>query len=449
MPDTLVSVVIPVWRDELALQQLLGALARKPPEVELIVAVVLGEESRYVAVREQHPEVSWMSAPRGRACQMNAGARTARGRWLLFLHADSRLPPDWLDIVWKLDPRDRVVGGAFAFRLDSDDWRARFIEFGARLRVRVMGLPYGDQALFVRRSVFEAIGGYRDLPLMEDIDFVRRVTRLGRLVHVSSAVVTSARRWTHEGWMRRSASNALLATRFLFGASPSRLAQQYFGRHHRAVVMMARAPWTRGKTRLEPAAPAEAHESLRYALLFDTLDVMIGASAAHIIACDPADACERLRQSLPPSIDVIAQRGNDLGERLARCFEDVFRLGSGSIVVLGSDLPDLPTRLIDDAFTALQSGRDRVVLGPASDGGYYLIGMNKPHAELFAKIDWSTPRVLAQTLSAARSIGVETVLLDQWRDVDEPAALKQLMRQVPPSAAMRTRAWGDAWLRDP
>jgi rSAM/selenodomain-associated transferase 1 len=207
--------------------------------------------------------------------------------------------------------------------------------------------------------------------------------------------------------------------------------------------MMARAPWTGGKTRLGMAAGDDAtHMELRTALFLDTLDAVASVpNVEHIIGCEPAGECERVREFVDEHIDVIAQRGSDLGERLAHVFEDVFRLGIDSVVVMGSDLPDLPPRLIQDALAALHDARDRVVLGPAADGGYYLVGMNRLHPALFRRIDWSTSRVLAQTLDAAKAERLEVLLLDKWRDVDSTADLEQLVVTSLDSSAIRTRAF--------
>jgi rSAM/selenodomain-associated transferase 1/rSAM/selenodomain-associated transferase 2 len=378
---------------------------------------------------------------------MNAGAAIAGGRWLLFLHADSELPTDWVSVIAQADQRAHVVAGAFRLALDSQDWQARLVEFGVRLRVALFGLPYGDQALCIRRHAFEAMGGYRDLPLMEDVDLVRRVREKGRLQPFHSVVRTSARRWKREGWVRRSLGNVSLATRYVYGASPARLAQQYFGRHAEGVVLMARAPWTGGKTRLAVPVDDAAHADLRRALFLDTLDVLTAYEGVeHIVACEPAEACEQMRELAGPAVDVVAQRGADLGQRLSCVFEDVMRLGVESIVVVGSDLPDLPSRLLRGAFDALRGQHDRVVLGPATDGGYYLIGMNRLHAALFERIDWSTDRVLAQTLGAAKAQRLPIVMLEPWADVDNATDLRRL-RDLPESAtAPRTRAWGLAHL---
>ena len=448
MPDELLaSVVIPVWRDEVALERALASLPPNPrnatgPTHEVIVSCVLGDAERYERLRCAHPAVRWVAAPRGRAVQMNAGAAAASGRWLLFLHADSRLPADWLDALAVFDTSATAIAGAFAFALDSPDWRARVIEAGVRLRVALLGLPYGDQALFVRRDVFEAIGGYRDLPLMEDVDLVRRLNRIGVLARCKSPVVTSPRRWERDGWFRRTVQNARVAARFLLGASPARLAQQYFARARAAIVMTARAPWTAGKTRLAPAAVGAEHEELRRALFLDTLDVVTTVAAVeHIVAFEPVDACERMRELAGAAIDVLAQRGGGLGERLTYVFEDTFRLGIESVVVIGSDLPDLPPELLRRAVALLSDGQDRIVLGPASDGGYYLVGMNRPHPELFRGIEWSTGRVLAQTLAMAKAHDLQVAVLDEWHDVDEPADLERLLNTAADSAACRTRAW--------
>jgi rSAM/selenodomain-associated transferase 2/rSAM/selenodomain-associated transferase 1 len=440
MPEgPLVSVIIPVWRDEHALAASLEGL-QQTPGIEIIVATVLGEEPRYRPIRERYPGVSWVSAPRGRGVQMNAAARVARGRWLLFLHADSKLPGDWLQAIARADDRDGIVAGAFGLALASTDWRARVVEFGVRVRVALLGLPYGDQALFVRRATFDAIGGYRDVPLMEDIDLVGRVKRAGRLWHDRLRVVTSARRWEQDGWRQRSAQNASLATRFLLGASPARLAQRYFRRHGAAVVMMARAPWSGGKTRLGAGLDPAAHAELKRALLLDTFDVLAAVQdVGHVVACEPADACEGMRELTGPGADVIAQRGSDLGQRIRHVVEDVFRLGPESVVVIGSDLPDLPPRVLNEAVAALRDGNDRVVVGPATDGGYYLIGMNRQHPELFEEVAWGTERVLAQTLDIAARAGLPVEVLEGWADVDTMSDLRRATRS--PGVAPRTSAW--------
>jgi hypothetical protein len=120
-----------------------------------------------------------------------------------------------------------VIGGSFRFALDSDAWQARIWERGVALRVRLFGLPYGDQGLFVRADVFARMGGFRALPLMEDVDLITRLKRQGRIRHLNEQLHTSARRWEREGWWRRSRRNLGLLALYYVGVEPERLARRY------------------------------------------------------------------------------------------------------------------------------------------------------------------------------------------------------------------------------
>jgi rSAM/selenodomain-associated transferase 2 len=191
-------------------------------------------------LRARYPDVTWLRSAAGRGLQMNEGARRGRGRWLVFLHADTRLGDGWLDELHGLDKQATFVGGSFRFVLDSAARQARWIEWGVRLRVRLLRLPYGDQALFARRAVFQNIGGYRDLPLMEDVDFVRRLRRQGHLARVHVPAITSARRWERDGWLRRTVENVVLTLLYFAGRPPESLARRY----HR----LARTEPLRGET---------------------------------------------------------------------------------------------------------------------------------------------------------------------------------------------------------
>lgn len=228
--EPLVTTIIPTLNDGAALASLLPTLPADPG-VEIIV-VDAGKEGDPVmnGLRDRYPDVHWTASPPGRGAQMNVGARRARGRWLLFLHADTRLAPEWIAVLRRLDAQPQIAGGSFRFALDSDATWARWIEWGVRIRVRLFDLAYGDQALFVRRPVFEEMGGYRELALMEDVDFIRRLRRRGRLEHTGVLALTSARRWEQDGWLRRTVENVALVLLFLAGRSPEGLARRYYRR---------------------------------------------------------------------------------------------------------------------------------------------------------------------------------------------------------------------------
>jgi rSAM/selenodomain-associated transferase 2/rSAM/selenodomain-associated transferase 1 len=440
-PARSVSIIIPVWRaDDEALAQLLDELTGRE-RTEIIVAAPTDEIGRRKGLRAAHPQIRWVHGPRGRASQMNAAAAVANGEWLLFLHADSRLPARWWETIDRAARDPRCVGGAYRFVLDSSDVRARLIELGVRWRVRLLGLPYGDQGLFARRDVFDELHGYRDLPLMEDIDLVRRLKRAGTMWYDDLPVRTSARRWQRDGWTRRSAQNAWLLALYLCGMSPAALARRYFHRHRIALAVMARAPWTTGKTRLANVLQPSDHRALRAALFHDTLAAVRGIDGIDcFVLCEPPEACEEMRSTVGGELEVLAQHSGDLGKRMHGAFADLFRLGAEAAMLIGSDLPDLPPRLLLAARAALEQRGDRVVLGPATDGGYYLIGLKALHAELFMGIDWGTSDVLQQTLERARQHGLSVHLIDPWADVDDGRDLARLCAS-PPAEASSTRDW--------
>jgi rSAM/selenodomain-associated transferase 2 len=216
--------VIPILADRNTARQL---IARIPADLraEIIIAEA-GSEPGLEMLSHGRPDVTVLHTQQGRGRQMNAGAGLARGEWLLFLHADSQLPSDWLDLFQSHYVRD-AVGGWFQFALDDPAWQARTLERAVAWRVRFLRLPYGDQGLFVRRSTFAALGGYRDIELMEDVDFVRRLVAAGQVVEMPSAIVTSSRRWRRDGWFRRSARNVTLLGLYFCGVSPRVLAKWY------------------------------------------------------------------------------------------------------------------------------------------------------------------------------------------------------------------------------
>ena len=222
----LLSIVLPVRGDVPPLAALLEHLPQQPG-VQVIVSRTGPSDAAGDALRDRRPDVVWIDGPPGRGVQLNAGAAAATGRWLWFVHADSRLPAGWRACFEALDRRDDVAGGAFAFRLDSPAWQARWLERAVAARVRLFGLPYGDQGIFARRDVFHSMRGFLPMPLMEDVEFVGRLKRQGRVVHLSEGMVTSARRWEQRGWLRQSLSNLGTLALYFAGVSPERLARRY------------------------------------------------------------------------------------------------------------------------------------------------------------------------------------------------------------------------------
>ncbi len=442
MPSHELSIVIPVLSDTEPLGRLLTTI-RADPQVDIVVVNGGAPDDRLTAICHR-PDVRLLTSAPGRGCQMNVGASAAAGRWIVFLHADTRLPPQWSNEIRRASADPDVVGGSFRFRLDSDAWQARLIERAVARRVRWLDLAYGDQALFVRRDVFEAMGGYREWPLMEDIEFVRRLRRAGKLYHSPQPVLTSARRWEHDGWWRRSAKNVMLQALFFAGMAPERLANWYShaptGSTREALVVLARAPSdSRGKSRLTRDLGGD-HVELRRALLEDTLDAVRGVADVDVfVAFEPADSIAEMRGLVGDGARLFPQQGDTLGDRMRNAFGCLFAAGHSAVVMIGSDLPSLPASHLTQAFECLRDRRNTLVIGPASDGGYYLIGLRRLRPELFTSVAWSTADVLTTTTRIAETCGLTVSLVSPWHDVDSVDDLRCVLRD--PHGATRTRAW--------
>jgi rSAM/selenodomain-associated transferase 2 len=171
-----------------------------------------------------------LEVPPGRGRQMNAGAAAAGGELLLFLHADTRLPPDFADHVRRILGTPGVAAGAFRLAIEGERRGLRLVEKVANWRSERLQRPYGDQALFMRAEVFQLAGGFPDFPLLEDCALVRSLRRLGRIVIAPAAASTSGRRWLQQGIVRTTLLNQAILFGSLVGCSPRRLARWYRGR---------------------------------------------------------------------------------------------------------------------------------------------------------------------------------------------------------------------------
>jgi rSAM/selenodomain-associated transferase 2 len=225
------SVVIPTLNAAAALPTTLTSVA----EAHEVIVVDGGSSDRTVAVAEAMG-ARVIAAPKGRGTQLAAGVDAARGDWLLLLHADTRLEDRWHQRLWETERPAPGLGQEgcpradaayyFRFNLDIDDPHARRLERIVAWRCRVLALPYGDQGLLIHRNLLQTIGGIRPLPLMEDVDLVRRLGRR-RLVGLEIAAITSAEKWRRQGWYRRSLRNLLCLSLYFLGVPPSLIGKLY------------------------------------------------------------------------------------------------------------------------------------------------------------------------------------------------------------------------------
>jgi rSAM/selenodomain-associated transferase 2 len=253
------SIVLPVLDEAGRLQTLLTDLAQGCPGADVVVADG-GSRDGSAQIAARVPGVRVVPSERGRACQMNRGAEVAVGDVLLFLHADTRLPPGAASAVEQALRHPGVAYGRFDVVFDNPRPVFRMIAGLMNLRSRLTGICTGDQGIFVRRAAFERLGGYPEIPLMEDIELTRRLKRVGRLAPLAVRVTTSARRWERNGVARTIALMWTLRLLYFCGVGPERLHRWYYGTSPGDAARRADGSGPvvphRAATRLAPTAPA-------------------------------------------------------------------------------------------------------------------------------------------------------------------------------------------------
>lgn len=219
-----ISIIIPTLNEE----DILGkTLSRLQPRKNLEVIVVDGGSNDATLVVAQKADCKIFPGDKGRAKQMNLGAAKATGEVLLFLHADTLLPDDFPRLILETINRPNVAAGAFSLAIDSPSKSLATIAFLANLRSRFLHLPYGDQALFIHRNMFDAIGGFPEKEIMEDFVFVHNIKKNGDIITLPKPVITSARRWQNMGIIRTTLINQLIVCGYSLGVPPVMLAKWY------------------------------------------------------------------------------------------------------------------------------------------------------------------------------------------------------------------------------
>lgn len=217
-----VSIIIPALQEEDSIERTLLSLRHQGDGYEVIV-VDGGSSDSTVDIASRYARV--IKGPRGRAKQMNLGACHARAKILLFLHADTVLPEGAVDKVCKAIQRPGVVGGCFSLKFDPPHPFLRFISLFTRLHW--WWVPYGDQAYFATAEAFNTLGGYRDMVIMEDMEFFRRLKKLGKVYVIQDPVITSSRRFFKKGVYRQNLLNLLIYLGYSCGLKPERLKNWY------------------------------------------------------------------------------------------------------------------------------------------------------------------------------------------------------------------------------
>lgn len=224
MTQYTISIIIPVLNEAEIIESTLRQLQQ--PGLDIIV-VDGGSQDRTAAIAANTGVKVITVAGQNRAAQMNAGAKIAQTELLLFLHADSQLPVNFVDLIAKTLKQPGVVAGAFELAIAGADKSLRWIEKLVKMRSHFLSLPYGDQAIFTNKKVFDGVGGFDNLPIMEDFELIQRLKRQGKIAIVPENVITSGRRWQKLGVWQTTLINQLVIAGYYLGFPPAKLSNLY------------------------------------------------------------------------------------------------------------------------------------------------------------------------------------------------------------------------------
>ena len=358
-----ISIVIPVGPGENALEALLKDLRSIEKEAELIV--VRGSS---------------------RAKQLNEGAQKATRNFLWFLHADSRFSPKTLEALLRSLSNDPHAMHYFNLSFLPDGPPLMFInEIGCWIRSHVLGVPFGDQGFAVSKEIFGTLGGFpENVPYGEDHLFVWRARQKGVPL-----------RWTRQAWPEWKKTSVTPPSLIIFAKYPQA---------------------GKVKSRLAKDMGSEFSAALYKKMVEQVIDKTKPANGDYrqVICFDPPEKEDQFTSWFPGQ-QTIPQSTGDLGQRMSTALEKALKKNQLALLI-GTDCLEIDRPLIGSAFERLRSCD--LVLGPAKDGGYYLIGCKKIYPELFADIEWSTENVLSQTLKIANTLKLSVSLLKELEDID-------------------------------
>lgn len=373
-------------------------------------------------------------SPRGRARQMNEGAKQAGpADVLLFVHADVRLPPNWRALIER-SVRAGAGWGRFDVTLNATHPVLRLVGMFMNLRSRLSGIATGDQAIFITREAWQRVNGWPDVSLMEDIRMSRQLlTTCGRPACLPERVSVSARRWEERGILRTILLMWGLRGLHALGVSPVTLHRFYYGETPVAspmaaparVIVFAKVPRagevkTRLAAGLGESVALETHRALLVRTLEQAARVPNVVRELCLAGDDSEGECAALARRF--GFSITRQRGDDLGERMANAM--AYGLSRGErVVLLGCDSPVIEAADIAEASFMLGSDQDAsVVFSPTEDGGYLLVGAVGQLPPIFEGMTWSHPDVMLHTLARLDAAGRRYRLLRTLWDVDDAAS---------------------------
>jgi len=419
------SVIIPTFNKEIYLRENIRSIKKLNSDAEIIIADGGSNDDTLKIAEEEN--VKLINCRQGRGIQLNKGSETAAGNILCFLHADTFLPANAFELLDKFFDNTKNKICSFQLGFDVEHWL--FDRYSIFSKFDSIFTRFGDACITVRKDFYNQLGGFPNWNTFEDVDFLKRASKKSKVIVLNNQVASSARAFVKFGLINQQLFNGYLLTKYMLGFRKFISENIYYRKSVRkiktSIIVFARYPAEgKVKTRLASTIGARSAANIYKKIAENVIDEIkpVPNSNKYIFYSEETEK-DLIKKWLGRRFYYAHQSGADLGEKMLNAFRIVFGHGANKAIIIGTDIPDLSTDVINGAIDALDNSD--VVIGPAKDGGYFLLGMKNFYPKLFREIKYSTDTVFDETIKKINSLGLTFTRLNELQDIDTEEDLVQ------------------------
>ncbi len=411
------SVIIPTLNEEKYIAGCIDNINTCLPGAEIIISDG-GSRDKTLQLASKKGALI-LSSLNGRGSQLNLGAQKAKGSTLIFLHADTELPKNCDTFIDEAFKNEKVQVATFKMKFDIDNRILNFYSWFTKFDS--VFTRFGDCGIVVRKNYFNAGNRFPEWKIFEDVQYLRTARKKAGVFTLPCFVTTSARRFLQNGFIRTQLRNSIYVFQYLITQKPEKIYSKYNrmkNLNKNAVIIFSKYP-QKGKVKTRMASTLghtfakDFYKVCAEHTFNETLKVK--NSRSFLFYSDEKDR-DKIKKWTNSKFLLHPQQGKDLGEKMLNAFKSVFKNNVKKTVIIGTDLPDISSDIIEKSFDLLDECD--VVLGPATDGGYYLLGMKKIYEKLFVDLPWSTDRLLGKTLEIINYLNLRVSILPELSDID-------------------------------
>lgn len=407
----------------------MDAIQKMMPDAEIIISDG-GSTDNTLSIVEAR-KIKVVHSVRSRGIQLNKGASAASHEILCFLHADTFLPENTLSLLDNFfnESHNEIC----RFKLGFDVEHRLLNRYKYFSKYDSLFTRFGDMFVAMRKSFFAKVGGFPDWKIFEDVEFLRQASAISKIKILDAEVISSARTFTKYGLVCQQLFNGFSIMKYILGFRKFINEAAYYKRKPMkkmaSIIVFARFP-SSGKVKTRLASTAGNDFAVAF---YKHVAENIISSASRIsnaykyIFYSDANEKEAVINWLGGKYFFCEQEGDDLGSRMKNAFNKVFGLGANKALIIGTDIPDLSQKIIEEAIAALDT--NDIVIGPSNDGGYYLLGMKNYAPQLFEGIHYSTEKVFSETKNKIENLGLSCYVLKPLHDIDTEADLRKWFEQ--------------------